>query len=78
MNNKARLKVSRIMKKCVKVIDPPEMSKPGTRRLDSILFAELVIRECDQYIDQRFNEGWPFMMPGDLLKHFGIEDERND
>lgn len=36
-------------------------------------FAELIIKECDRYIAERFDETEPWMSPGDLLKHFGVE-----
>ncbi len=36
-------------------------------------FAELVIRECDRYVAEHYDECEPWMEPGDLLKHFGVE-----
>jgi hypothetical protein len=36
-------------------------------------FAELIIKECDRYIAERFDECEPWMTPGDLLEHFGVE-----
>lgn len=38
-------------------------------------FAELIVRECDKYVDERFDECEPWMSPGDLLNHFGIKDK---
>ena len=36
-------------------------------------FAELIIRECDQYVADRYDESEPWMQPGDLLEHFGVK-----
>jgi hypothetical protein len=45
-------------------LDLPELEK----------FAELIIKECDRYITERFDECEPWMTPGDLLEHFGVEE----
>lgn len=37
-------------------------------------FAELIVRECDQYVAKHWDEMEPWMNPGDLLIHFGIEE----
>ena len=37
-------------------------------------FAELIVRECDRYVAEHFDECEPWMSPGDLLKHFGVEE----
>jgi hypothetical protein len=37
-------------------------------------FAELVIKECDRYVAEHYDECEPWMNPGDLLKHFGVEE----
>jgi hypothetical protein len=37
-------------------------------------FAELVIRECDRYVAEHYDECEPWMEPGDLLKHFGVDE----
>ena len=36
-------------------------------------FAELIVRECDRYVAEQYDESEPWMQPGDLLKHFGVE-----
>ena len=36
-------------------------------------FAELIVRECDRYVAEQYDELEPWMQPGDLLKHFGVE-----
>ena len=36
-------------------------------------FAELIIKECDRYVAEHYDECEPWMEPGDLLKHFGVE-----
>jgi hypothetical protein len=36
-------------------------------------FAELIVQECDKYVAERWDICEPWMNPGDLLKHFGIE-----
>lgn len=36
-------------------------------------FAELIVRECDRYVAEHYDECEPWMQPGDLLKHFGVE-----
>jgi len=37
-------------------------------------FAELIVRECDQYVAKHWDEMEPWMNPGDLLTHFGVEE----
>ena len=37
-------------------------------------FAESIIRECDKYVAERWDICEPWMNPGDLLKHFGVEE----
>lgn len=36
-------------------------------------FAELIVQACDRYVAERFDETEPWMCPGDLIKHFGVE-----
>ena len=36
-------------------------------------FAELIVKECDRYVAEHYDECEPWMQPGDLLKHFGVE-----
>jgi len=43
-------------------------------KLNEEKFAELIIRECDRYVAERFDECEPWMSPGDLLNHFGVEE----
>lgn len=35
---------------------------------------EAIVRECDRYVAERWDNSEPWMNPGDLLTHFGIED----
>ena len=37
-------------------------------------FAELIVRECDKYVAERWDICEPWMNPGDLLKHFGVKE----
>ena len=37
-------------------------------------FAELIVKECDQYVAKHWDEMEPWMNPGDLLTHFGVEE----
>ena len=37
-------------------------------------FAELIVRECDKYVTERWDVCEPWMDPGDLLKHFGVQE----
>ena len=37
-------------------------------------FAELIVRECDQYVAKHWDEMEPWMNPSDLLTHFGVEE----
>jgi hypothetical protein len=37
-------------------------------------FAELIVRECDRYVAEHYDEMEPWMEPGDLLKHFEVEE----
>ena len=37
-------------------------------------FAELIVKECDKYVAERWDICEPWMNPGDLLKHFGVEE----
>ena len=39
-----------------------------------IKFAELIVRECDRYVAEQYDECEPWMQPGDLLKHFGVKE----
>ena len=36
-------------------------------------FAKLIVRECDRYVAEHYDECEPWMEPGDLLKHFGVD-----
>jgi len=36
-------------------------------------FAELIVKECDQYVAEHYDEMEPWMQPGDLLEHFGVK-----
>jgi hypothetical protein len=40
---------------------------------DAEKFAKLIVRECDAFVAERYDEMEPWMEPGDLLKHFGVE-----
>lgn len=37
-------------------------------------FAELIVRECDRYVAEQYDDSEPWMQPGDLLKHFGVKE----
>jgi hypothetical protein len=37
-------------------------------------FAELIVRECNRYVAEHYDECEPWMEPGDLLKHFGVKE----
>ena len=37
-------------------------------------FAELIVRECEQYVAKHWDEMEPWMNPCDLLTHFGVEE----
>jgi hypothetical protein len=37
-------------------------------------FAELIVKECDRYVAEQYDECEPWMQPGDLLKHFGVRE----
>ena len=37
-------------------------------------FAELIVRECDRYVAEHYDEMEPWMQPDDLLEHFGLEN----
>jgi hypothetical protein len=45
----------------------------GLRDFDYRKFGELIVRECDRYVAEHYDEMEPWMEPGDLLKHFGVE-----
>lgn len=36
-------------------------------------FAKFIVKECDRYVAEHYDECEPWMQPGDLLKHFGVE-----
>jgi len=38
------------------------------------IFAELIVKECDRYVAEHYDEMEPWMEPGDLLKHFGVKE----
>ena len=49
---------------------------PGDKKIDADFcekFAELLVKECDRYVAEHYDECEPWMEPGDLLKHFGVE-----
>jgi len=46
----------------------------GPAWFNSTKFAELIVRECDRYVAEQYDELEPWMQPGDLLKHFGVEE----
>ena len=48
-----------------------EWSESALMRLMKVI--ELTVRECDRYVAERFDECEPWMNPGDLLEHFGVE-----
>ena len=41
---------------------------------DKEKFAELIVKECDRYVAEQYDECEPWMQPGDLLKHFGVKE----
>ena len=43
------------------------------QRLWTLKFAELIVRECDRYVAEQYDVCEPWMEPGDLLRHFGVE-----
>lgn len=43
---------------------------------DKEKFAELIVRECDRYVAEHYDEMEPWMQPGDLLEHFGTRDSK--
>jgi hypothetical protein len=43
-----------------------------TEELDEEKFAQLIVKECDRYVAEQYDEYEPWMQPGDLLKHFGV------
>lgn len=55
-------------------VDPTIKSVSVTRHFDPNLFAELIVRECDRYVAKHYDEMEPWMQPGDLLKHFGVDE----
>ena len=42
--------------------------------IDLKKFAELIVKECDRYVAEQYDESEPWMQPGDLLKHFGVRE----
>jgi len=44
----------------------------GLARVDYRRFAQLIVAECEAYVDDRFDCHEPWMRPGDLSRHFGI------
>ena len=39
---------------------------------------ELTVRECDRYVAEHYDEMEPWMQPGDLLEHFGVEEQATE
>jgi hypothetical protein len=33
-----------------------------------------IVKECDRYVAEHYDEYEPYIKPGDLLKHFGVEE----
>jgi hypothetical protein len=48
-------------------------SRVGNSHEATEKFAELIVRECDRYVAEHYDEMEPWMEPGDLLKHFGVD-----
>ena len=46
----------------------------GFETFDKEKFARLIVRECDRYVAEHYDEMEPWMQPGDLLEHFGVEE----
>lgn len=61
----------------VKVPCDFDMRKGGLSTINTVFdyekFAELIVKECDRYVAEHYDECEPWMQPGDLLKHFGVE-----
>ena len=55
----------------VDLLDNPVTKQQRQLQLEK--FAELIVRECDRYVAEQYDELEPWMQPGDLLKHFGVE-----
>ena len=36
-------------------------------------FAQLIVLECEAYVAERFDSSEPWMRPGGLSRHFGVE-----
>ena len=56
----------------VDLLDNPVTKQQRQLQLEK--FAELIVRECDRYVAEQYDELEPWMQPGDLLKHFGVEE----
>jgi|LakMenE01Jun11ns_1017448.scaffolds.fasta_scaffold9841230_6 hypothetical protein len=56
----------------------PEMERLGIEdKFEK--FAQLIVMECERVVCDKFDETEPWMYPGDLMKHFGINKEvKND
>jgi hypothetical protein len=50
-----------------------ETKEIGYYFFDREKFAELIVKECDRYVAEHYDEYEPYIKPGDLLKHFGVE-----
>lgn len=38
-------------------------------------FAQLIVKECDRYVAEHYDQMEPWTNSGHLLKHFGIEQQ---
>lgn len=38
-------------------------------------FAQLIVKECDRYVAEHYDQMEPWTNSGHLLKHFGIEQK---
>ena len=41
-------------------------------------FLTLIVMECERVVCNKFDETEPWMVPGDLMKHFGIHNGVTD
>jgi hypothetical protein len=58
----------------IKLYRNTKLSDNNRDKIYRKMFVELIVRECDKYVAERWDVCEPWMNPGDLLKYFGVEE----
>lgn len=66
-------RIRKLIEQATKVVEPNDADY-RYESFDKEKFAELIVRECSQYIEYQFDlSGDEFIVAEKLLNHFGVE-----